>query len=82
MKKRFFNRRQLKKFEVSQSTIVVIPFKILPFKSAAKKDYYFQRPGTPNRKSITSIDSRDHEKLIGSKPLLAKQAGEYLAENS
>ena len=41
------------------------------------------RPATPdNRKSITSIDSRDHEKLIGSKPLLAKQAGEYLAENS
>ena len=64
MKKRFFNRRQLKKFEVSQSTIVVIPFKILPFKSAAKKDYYFQRPGTPNRKSITSIDSREQDRLL------------------
>ena len=33
------------------------------------------RPGTPNRKSITSIDSKDHEKLLCTgKPTLAKQA--------
>merc|ERR1719334_1602280 len=30
------------------------------------------RPGTPNRKSITSIDSKDHEKLVN-RPL-TKQA--------
>ena len=32
------------------------------------------RPGTPNRKSITSIESKDHEKLLCTKPILAKQA--------
>ena len=28
------------------------------------------RPGTPNRKSITSIDSKDHEKLVNARPLV------------
>jgi len=56
------NRSQWRKLELAMKFINKKPGS--QSHSSPSKTSSSSRPGTPNRKSITSIDSKDHEKLV------------------